>query len=170
MRPSCSPRLMRSFRGSSSSPRRAFCSRPFFTGYCTVFTSRSGICDEGSPASGSRDRRRFGCPGQVIFPNRREHFNRHGVFEDVRAVFDPSGNAPTVANRRLVFVGANRNPDSAPDQVPCLLVRMRMSWQDRAFAQQKLRHQGSIAMNQSLPFNPVQGRTVVTVASFLEHS
>jgi len=85
-------------------------------------------------------------------------------------VFDPSGNTPTVARLRLVFVGANRKADSAPDQVAGLLVRMRMSWQDRAFAQQKLRHQGSVAMNQSLPFNPVQGRTVATVASFREHT
>ena len=51
---------------------------------------------------------------QVIVSHRGEHFKCHRIFEDVRAVLDPSGNTPTVAHLGLVFFGANRKMDSAP--------------------------------------------------------
>src|ERR1035437_9479605 len=107
---------------------------------------------------------------QIIIPNWREHFNGHRVFEDVRVVFYPSGNAPAVARLRLVFLGANREPNAALDQVAGLLMRMGMARQDRALAQPKLGHQGFATVNQRLPFNPGQGRTVSFVVSHLEHS
>src|SRR5664279_1149905 len=47
---------------------------------------------------------------QIIIPNWREHFNGLRVFEDVCAVFDPSRNAPAVADLCLVFLGPNQEP------------------------------------------------------------
>ena len=44
-----------------------------------------------------------------------------------------------------------------------------MARQDSARAQAKLGHQRLLAVNQGLPFNPVQGRTVSPFSSLLEH-
>ena len=82
----------------------------------------------------------------------------------------PSGNAPAIADLRFVFLGANREPDAALDQVAGLLVGMGMARQDSALAQAKLGHQRLLAVDQGLAFNPVQGRTVSSIASLLEHA
>ena len=74
----------------------------------------------------------------------------------------PSGNTPTVADLRLVFLGANQNPNAALDQVAGLLMQMGMARQDSVLAHSKLGHQ-------RLPLNPVQGQTVSCIASLLEH-
>ena len=85
-------------------------------------------------------------------------------------MFHPSGNTPAVADLRLVFLGANREPNAALDQVAGLFVRMGMARQDRALTQAKLGHKRSLAVNQRLAFNPVQRRTVSSIASLLEHA
>jgi hypothetical protein len=67
-------------------------------------------------------------PRQIIISHRREHFKRHGVFEDVRAVLYHSGNTPTVTRLGLVFFGANRKTESAPYQISSLLLRLCAAW------------------------------------------
>jgi len=84
-------------------------------------------------------------------------------------VFDASRNTPTVASRCLVLLGANRKPEATPDQVAGLLVGVGVPGEDRTFAQQEFRHQGSVAVNQRLALNPVQSRAVTSIASFAEH-
>ena len=85
-------------------------------------------------------------------------------------MFHPSGNGPAVARLRIVFLGANREPDAALDQVSGLFVRMRMARQHSAIAHSKLGHKRILAVNQGLPFNPRQGRTVSSVTLLLEHA
>ena len=85
-------------------------------------------------------------------------------------MFHATRNTPTVARGRLVFLGADQHPDSARDQVSCLLVRVGMSRQERALAEPKLGHQGLVAVNQGLPLDPVQGRSITGVASLREHA
>ena len=85
-------------------------------------------------------------------------------------MFHPSRNTPAVACLRVVFLGANQKSNAALDQVACLLMRMGMARQDSSFAQAKLGHQRFLAVNQRLPFNPFQGRTVSSIASLLEHT
>jgi hypothetical protein len=51
--------------------------------------------------------------GQVIISDRRKHFNRHRVFQNVRAVRHASGNKPTVASACVVSLRSDREPNSA---------------------------------------------------------
>ena len=85
-------------------------------------------------------------------------------------MFHSSGNTPAIARLRFVFLDANREPHAAFDQVTGLLVRMGMARQDSALAHSKLGHQRLLAVDQCLPLNPVQGRTVSTVTLLFEHA
>ena len=85
-------------------------------------------------------------------------------------MFAPSRNAPTVALLRLVLLAAHREPNAAFDQIAGLLVRRGMARQDSALAQAKLGQQRFLAVNQCLPLDPVQGRTVSAATSLLEHA
>ena len=85
-------------------------------------------------------------------------------------MFHPSGNTPAVADLRLELLDANQKPNAALNQVAGLLVRMGMARQDSALAHSKLSHQRLIAVDQGLAFNPIQRRTVSSIASLLEHA
>ena len=85
-------------------------------------------------------------------------------------MLDPSRNTPTVARLSFVLAGPNRKLDSAADQIPGLLVWVRMPRQDSPFAHPELRHQGLVAMNECLYLDPVQDRAVACVSLFREHA
>ena len=82
----------------------------------------------------------------------------------------PPGMHGLFTRLRLVSLGADREPNAPLDQVSGLLVRMRMAWQDSAFAQVKLRHQGFCAVNEGLPFDPLQRWNETFITFMLEHS
>ena len=65
---------------------------------------------------------------------------------------------------------SHREPNAAFDQIAGLLVRRGMARQDSALAQAKLGQQRFLAVNQCLPLDPVQGRTVSAATSLLEHA
>ena len=82
---------------------------------------------------------------------------------------DPAGNAPAISRVRLVLLIADEQSEVARDEVPGLLVRMRVAREQRALAQAKLGHHCSHAMRQSFPLDSFQCRMVAVLALWFEH-
>jgi hypothetical protein len=85
-------------------------------------------------------------------------------------VFHSSRNGPAISWLRIVYLGANREPYAALDKVSGLLVLVCMAWQQSAFAQPKLGHEHSLAVNQGLSLDSVQGRKIAIAAKLFEHT
>ncbi len=85
-------------------------------------------------------------------------------------MLEASRDTPSVSGPCLIFLGAKEQPDAAADEIASLLVRVRMTRQDRTSAQPKLGHEGPLAMNQRFALYPVQRWTVPITAPFLEHA
>ena len=78
-------------------------------------------------------------------------------------------NAPTVARHDVVRPAADRQPDVSLDEIPGLLMRMRVQGQRAAPLQKKLGHQRPLSVAQGLHPNPRQRRLVPLRTMLLNH-
>jgi hypothetical protein len=108
--------------------------------------------------------------GQIVFPNRREDFDRHGIFPYLSRVDGLAGYTPAVTGFGFMTAAFHDQDYPAGDKVTCLFVGMAVFGQFVPFGKTKLGHESLIAIGYGFETNSGKRFLESLTAFFSKHT